>query len=130
MRNGTHFEKSIECHGIFIGPCFWQAFCSANTPSFTAQLPELVHDLCPFLLLAITSKVADYVLILLECSGVMDLVLDHQTPWHLVNCGAVLVGGIIQGLCFKGSSTLHRNCRVIDSQCWKLSLSAFGFFIL
>lgn len=62
MRNGTHFEKSIGCRGIFMGPHSWQAFHSVNAPSFTTQLPELAHDLCPPLLLTIMSKVAGYFL--------------------------------------------------------------------
>ena len=61
MRNGTHFEKSIGCHGIFMGPRSWRAFHSVNAPSFTTQLPELAHDLCPPLLM-IMSKVAGYFL--------------------------------------------------------------------
>lgn len=68
MRNGTHFEKSIGCHGIFMGPRSWQAFHSANAPSFTAQLPEPVHDLWPPLLLTIMSKVAGYFLMELSNS--------------------------------------------------------------
>ena len=68
MRNGTHFEKSVGCHGIFMAPCSWQAFHSVNAPSFTTQLPELAHDLCPPLLLMIISKVAGYLLMELSNS--------------------------------------------------------------
>lgn len=62
MRNGTQFEKSIGCHGIFMGPRSWQAFHSVNLPSFPTQLPEPVHDLCLPLLLTMMSKVAGYFL--------------------------------------------------------------------
>ena len=60
MTNGTHFEKSVGCHGIFMGPCSWQAFHSANVLSFTTQLPEPVRAVRLLLLLTITSHVAVY----------------------------------------------------------------------
>lgn len=68
MRNGTHFEKSVGCHGIFMAPRSWQASHSVNAPSFTTQLPEPAHDLCPPLLLMIMSKVAGYLLMELSNS--------------------------------------------------------------
>lgn len=132
MRAGTHFDKSTGCHGIFIGPCSWPALHSANVSPLTTHLLGPTHFcLC---LLTITSKVAGY--IWMEFFNSPWMLWDNgfcswpsDTPAFSWVFGAILEGGIIQGLCFKGRSIFYRNRNTIDSQCGKLQASVFDPFI-
>lgn len=91
IRNGTHFEKSIGCHGIFMGPCFWQAFHSANVPRLQpCWLGLYTRSLSIFLWLQarlLATLWWDFS-ILLECPGLMEFFSSSSdtlvSSWVLV----------------------------------------------
>lgn len=86
MRARTHSDKSAGCHGIFMGPCSWPALHSANVSSLTTHLLGPAHTSVSVFLPLQARLRATFgwnFSILLERSGIMDFVLDHQILQHL-----------------------------------------------